>query len=336
MARPEHDLPAALAALADELGAPPIPTPDYGPRATPASGAVTTEALGQSLAALLPEDAVIADESVSFGRGLYPNTHGAPPHDWLQITGGAIGCGIPLATGAAIGAPGRRVVNLQADGSAMYTLQGLWTQAREKLDVTTIILANRKYAILLGELANVGANPGRTALEMLDIGNPDLDFVALAAGMGVEAARAHNYGRIQRPVRPKHHPLRPVRDRAGDLRMFFFEKKNQRTFDRLLSPRSLNAIKSLFASFSTEKEDLRLMRRRRRVRFHLRRFEQQRHRHHAERGNGDIGEHVGVSEDRCLVGQRLIDQPLRGGMRPRRRLCPISTSCWVFFASRSL
>ncbi|HEY2132843.1 MAG TPA: acetolactate synthase large subunit, partial [Acetobacteraceae bacterium] len=191
MARPEHDLPAALAALADELGAPAIPAPDYGPRATPASGAVTTEALGQSLAALLPENAVIADESVSFGRGLYPNTHGAPPHDWLQITGGAIGCGIPLATGAAVGAPGRRVVNLQADGSAMYTLQGLWTQSREKLNVTTIILANRKYAILLGEFANVGANPGRTALEMLDLGNPDLDFVALAAGMGVEAARAH-------------------------------------------------------------------------------------------------------------------------------------------------
>jgi acetolactate synthase I/II/III large subunit len=83
-------------------------------------------------------------------------------------------------------------VNLQADGSAMYTLQGLWTQARENLDVTTVILSNRKYAILLGELAGVGANPGRTALEMLDIGNPDLDFVRLAAGMGVEGARAES------------------------------------------------------------------------------------------------------------------------------------------------
>jgi acetolactate synthase I/II/III large subunit len=192
MARPEHDLPAALAELAEELGAAKIPVPDYGPRATPASGAVTSEALAQSLAALLPDNAVVADESVSFGRALYPHTHGAAPHDWLQITGGAIGCGIPLATGAAVGAPGRRVVNLQADGSAMYTLQGLWTQARENLDVTTVILANRKYAILLGELAGVGANPGRTALEMLDIGNPDLDFVRLAAGMGVEGARAES------------------------------------------------------------------------------------------------------------------------------------------------
>jgi acetolactate synthase I/II/III large subunit len=95
-----------------------------------------------------------------------------------------------MATGAAVGAPGRRVVNLQADGSGMYTLQALWTQAREKLDVTTVIFANRKYAILLHELANVGANPGRTALDMLDLGNPDLDWVALAAGMGVDGAKA--------------------------------------------------------------------------------------------------------------------------------------------------
>jgi acetolactate synthase-1/2/3 large subunit len=94
-----------------------------------------------------------------------------------------------MATGAAIGAPGRRVINLQADGSAMYTVQALWTQAREKLDVTTVILSNRKYAILLGELANVGANPGRTALDMMDIGNPDIDWTKLAGAMGVEAAR---------------------------------------------------------------------------------------------------------------------------------------------------
>jgi acetolactate synthase-1/2/3 large subunit len=94
-----------------------------------------------------------------------------------------------MATGAAIGAPGRRVINLQADGSAMYTLQSLWTQAREKLDVTTVILSNRKYQILLGEYANVGAKPGRTALDMMDLGNPDLNWAKLAEGMGVEAAR---------------------------------------------------------------------------------------------------------------------------------------------------
>ena len=190
MTRPEHDQSAALAALAAELGAPALPAPDYGARPVPASGKITSEAFAQSLCALMPEQAIIADESVTFGRAIFPNTHGAPPHDWMSVTGGAIGGGIPLATGAAVAAPARRVVNLQADGSAMYTIQGLWTQAREKLDVTTVIFSNRKYQILIGELANVGANPGRTAMDMLDLGNPDLDFVKLAAGMGVEGARA--------------------------------------------------------------------------------------------------------------------------------------------------
>ena len=97
-----------------------------------------------------------------------------------------------MATGAALGAPGRRVINLQADGSAMYTLQALWTQARERLDITTIVFSNRKYQILLGELANVGANPGRTALDMMDIGNPDIEWPGLAQAMGVEAARTDN------------------------------------------------------------------------------------------------------------------------------------------------
>ena len=195
LARPEHDLGQALAALADELGVPKaVPAHAGGivPGARPeaARGAVSSVGLGQSLSALLPEGAIVVDESVSFGRGLYPGTFSAAPHDWLQLTGGAIGEGFPLATGAAVGAPGRRVVALQADGSGMYTLQALWTQAREKLDVTTVILANRKYAILLGELANVGANPGRTALDMMDIGNPDLDWVKIASGMGVAGARA--------------------------------------------------------------------------------------------------------------------------------------------------
>ena len=124
-----------------------------------------------------------------YGRGFFANTKAAPPHDWLNVTGGAIGGGMPMATGAAIGAPGRRVINLQADGSAMYTVQALWTQAREKLDVTTVLLSNRKYQILLGELANVGANPGRTALDMMDIGNPDINWPGPGRVVGVEAAR---------------------------------------------------------------------------------------------------------------------------------------------------
>ena len=190
LARPEQDGPDALARLVDALGVGDAPLQEVEPPPGPARGTVTSEAVAQTVAALLPEAAIIVDESVSFGRSFYPGTAGAPPHDWLQITGGAIGWGLPAATGAAMGAPGRRVVNLEADGSALYTVQALWTQARERLDVTTVILSNRKYAILLGEYRGVGANPGRTALDMLDLGNPDLDWIAIAAGMGVEAARA--------------------------------------------------------------------------------------------------------------------------------------------------
>ncbi len=192
LARPEQDIVDALGRLAEAIGAPKTPGPDNGVRPEPGRGAITPESVAATLGALMPEGAVIADESVTFGRGFFPLTKAAPPHDWLNVTGGAIGGGPPLATGAAIGAPGRRVINLQADGSAMYTVQSLWTQARERLDVTTILLSNRKYAILLGELANVGANPGRTALDMLDLGNPDINWVQLANSMGVEGARADN------------------------------------------------------------------------------------------------------------------------------------------------
>jgi acetolactate synthase-1/2/3 large subunit len=188
LARPEQDIVEALARLADALGCPKVAPPDNGERPRAASGALTPESVAATLAALMPEHAVIADESVSFGRGFFANTKAAPPHDWLNLTGGAIGGGIPMATGAALGAPGRRVINLQADGSAMYTLQALWTQAREKLDVVTVILSNRKYQILLGELSQVGANPGRTAMDMMDIGNPDIDWPRLAESLGVEAA----------------------------------------------------------------------------------------------------------------------------------------------------
>jgi acetolactate synthase-1/2/3 large subunit len=195
LARAEQDAAGALAALADALDAPGVPAPprELLPVAT---GAVTAEAFARSLAALLPEQAIVVDESVTFGRALFRDTHAAAPHDWLQLTGGAIGDGLPLATGAAIAAPGRRVVSLEADGSAAYTLQALWTQARERLDVTTVIFANRKYAILLGELASVGANPGRTALDMLDLGDPALDWVRIAEGMGVAAARAETMERF--------------------------------------------------------------------------------------------------------------------------------------------
>ena len=195
LARPDQDGPAALSALAEALGARPAPPP-AAEKPQVARGAISSEAMARTLGALMPEGAIVVDESITFGRGLFPYTRGAAPHDWLQLTGGAIGDGLPLATGAAVGAPGRRVITLQADGSAMYTVQALWTQAREKLDVTTIIFSNRKYAILLGELAGVGANPGRTALDMMDIGNPDLDWRRIGEGMGVESARAETMERF--------------------------------------------------------------------------------------------------------------------------------------------
>ena len=187
------DLQHTLEWLADELGVPKalaFKTPERVRPALP-TGALTAEAVMTALAALMPEDAILCDESVSSGRTLFGFTRNAPRHDYLQLTGGAIGVGIPLATGAAIACPGRKVICLQADGSAMYTVQGLWTQAREGLDIVTIIFSNRSYAILRNEFTSVGAGePGHNARRMLDLDNPALQWVQLAAGMGVAASRA--------------------------------------------------------------------------------------------------------------------------------------------------
>ena len=191
LSRPDQDSDAALQALVDELGAPDAAIPDPGPRPGVVGGAPTQEGLALTLAALMPENAIVSNESVSFGRDFYGLTHAAAAHDWLNLGGGAIGDGLPVSTGAAVAAGGeRRVISLQADGSAMYSLQSLWTQARERLPCTTILLNNRKYNILIGEYRNVGAVPGPTAMGMLDLSDPDLDWVKLANGMGVEATRA--------------------------------------------------------------------------------------------------------------------------------------------------
>ncbi|MBX9700085.1 MAG: acetolactate synthase large subunit [Acetobacteraceae bacterium] len=198
LTRNEQDAEAALAALADAIGAPATAAmPDPEPRPEVGRGALSPEGLAQTVAALMPEGSVVVDEAVTYGRGFFPYTHAAPPHDWLQNCGGAIGYGPPVATGAAVAiGSSRRVIALQADGSAMYTPQALWTQARERLNVTTVLLSNRKYQILLGEYRNVGvSNPGRTALDMMDLGNPDIGWVQLANSMGVEAARAETLDR---------------------------------------------------------------------------------------------------------------------------------------------
>jgi acetolactate synthase-1/2/3 large subunit len=190
LARPEQDAVAALEWLADELGAPKnVPIPDSGTKPQLLRGKFEPEAFAHTLAALLPENCIVAEDAVTSGRALFAPTFGAAPHDWVQNTGGAIGVGFPLATGAALACPGRKVVCLQADGAGMYTLQALWTQAREKLDVINVVFANRIYKILYGELLAVGAQPGRVSNELFDLARPALDWIKLAEGMGVEATR---------------------------------------------------------------------------------------------------------------------------------------------------
>ena len=190
LAQWEEDGIHALEWLADELGAtgPVVPEPPSRP-AKP-TGAITLDSIGAAIGALLPEGAIVVDESVTSGRGLFAFTKGAPPHDWLQNRGGSIGYGMPVSTGAAIACPDRKVIALEGDGSAMYTIQSLWTQAREGLDVVSVIFSNRSYRILRNEMSNLGlGNPGPKAVDMLDLRRPDLDWVAMAAGMGVPGAR---------------------------------------------------------------------------------------------------------------------------------------------------
>jgi acetolactate synthase-1/2/3 large subunit len=157
------------------------------------SGALTTDTLATAIGATLPEGTIVVDEGNTSGLFVAGATAGAPRHDWLTLTGGAIGIGLPMATGAAVAAPDRPVLCLQADGSAMYTLQALWTQEREGLNVTTVVLSNRSYAILNMELHRVGADAGGTqARRLLDLTDPELDFCDLARGMGVPARRVEN------------------------------------------------------------------------------------------------------------------------------------------------
>jgi acetolactate synthase-1/2/3 large subunit len=192
LAGPDGDPAAALAALADAVGAP-ADAATLQPAVHPElpTGPLTADAVCQALGALLPEGAIVSDEGNTSGLFATGHTAGAPAHDWLCLTGGAIGQGLPVAVGAAVAAPDRKVIALQADGSAMYTLQAWWTMAREQLDVVTIIFNNSSYAILNMELSRVGAEAGGAkAKDMLDLRRPDLDFVALASGMGVPATRA--------------------------------------------------------------------------------------------------------------------------------------------------
>jgi acetolactate synthase-1/2/3 large subunit len=194
LAVPGEDAAGALEALAEAVGASAtadVPAPAGRPEKP--SGALSAESLAAAVGAVLPEGAVVVDEGNTSGLFVAGATAGAPRHDWLTLTGGAIGIGLPMATGAAVAAPDRPVLCLEADGSAMYTLQALWTQSREGLNVTTVILSNRSYAILNMELHRVGADAGGPqARRLLDLTDPELSFCDLARGMGVPARRVEN------------------------------------------------------------------------------------------------------------------------------------------------
>ena len=181
----------ALKRLADYLDAPATPEVVTDHADYPlVDGAIDASELGKVVANRLPAHAVVCDEGATNGLGAFLLTANAAPHDWLTLTGGAIGQGLPLAVGAAIACPDQKVIALEADGSGMYTVQALWTMVREQLDVTVVLLNNRSYAILNIELSRVGVeHPGPTALSLLDLSNPDLEWTDIARGMGMQAIK---------------------------------------------------------------------------------------------------------------------------------------------------
>jgi acetolactate synthase-1/2/3 large subunit len=192
LAEPGEDYVAALEALESTLSLETKKSFSASKAERPArpSGEITLQGLAASVGALLPENAIVVDEAMTSGRGMMAATVGAPAHDWLGNPGGSIGIALPLAVGAAVACPDRPVVCLTADGSGMYTVQGLWTMAREGLHVVTVVFANRTYAVLQREFSSLGiGNPGPRAAALFDIGRPTLDWVHLAKGMGVPAAR---------------------------------------------------------------------------------------------------------------------------------------------------
>ncbi|MGJ3260882.1 MAG: acetolactate synthase large subunit [Rhodospirillales bacterium] len=197
LAGPNQDTLQALDMLIELLdaedAAPERVEAEPAPDVSGLSGPITPEIISQAFRANMPEDAIVVDESITTGRAFFPDSRAAPPHTWLQNTGGAIGVGLPYAVGAAIACPDRRVVVLQSDGSGMYCNQALWTMAREGLDVTVLIFSNRAYRILEGEMKGVGVEKmGHVAEGLFGLNKPDIDWVGLARSMGVEASRVED------------------------------------------------------------------------------------------------------------------------------------------------
>ncbi len=204
LASPGEDYVAALEAVVEELslhGRKPVLT-EKAERPPRPSGEITLAGLAAAVGALLPENAIVVDEAMTSGRGMMAATVGAAPHDWLGNTGGSIGIALPLAVGAAVACPARRVLCLTADGSSMYTLQALWSMAREGLNVTTVVFANRTYAVLQREFLGIGVGaPGPRAANLFDIGRPTLDWIHLAKGMGIPGNRVTTLDAFAKAVR---------------------------------------------------------------------------------------------------------------------------------------
>ncbi len=192
LAGPADDAAAALDALADELKASANPHRDEATASVVTTGELSLAAMGETVAALLPPDAVIVNESISSGGAFESFAERAAPHDVLNAsTGGAIGAGLPQAVGAAVACPGRQIVDLQADGSAGYTVQALWTMAREQLDVVVVLLANQRYGILQIEQQRAGiALDGTASASLTDLGRPAVSWTAIANGFGVPGVKA--------------------------------------------------------------------------------------------------------------------------------------------------
>ena len=189
------DVAAALNGLVEKTGAADTAPAQVAKPHVPdrPSGPLEPDSIAALLGRNIPENAIVVDESVTTGRAFFPSTAGAPPHSWLNNCGGSIGYGMPVAIGAAIACPDRKVLGLIGDGSAMYTVQSLWTMARENLDITVVIFANRSYKILRGELTNVGVgNAGPRAMDMLTLDRPVLKWVDMASSMGVEACQVED------------------------------------------------------------------------------------------------------------------------------------------------
>ncbi len=191
LSSPQCDSAETLRLLAEALEiSNPFTSGEPAERPFMPTGGITLPGLAAAIAATLPDNSIVVDESMTSGRGIMAATKGCPPHDWLANTGGSIGIALPMAVGAAVAKPNRRLLCLSADGSGMYTVQSLWTMAREALNITKVIFSNRVYSVLKREFANLcGAPPGPKALDLFEIGQPDLDWVAMAKGMGVPAIR---------------------------------------------------------------------------------------------------------------------------------------------------